>query len=102
MRGKSPTLNTERTQTNDTTNQNDTPNNDEETLNIPQDPYKGSVQQKIVQAELWAEIFHGKPKNDDTTNNAASKNGGSIKGKGLRGQPRKPKGGKEQQTTPTK
>ena len=102
MRENSPTPQTNLTPLNSTNNQNGTPHNDEETPNIPQDPYKGSVQQKIVQAELWAEIFHGKSKNDDTTTNAASKNGGSSKGKGSKGQPRKPKGGKEQQTTATK
>ena len=102
MREKSPILHTDMTKMNNTTNLNGTPHNDEETPNIPQDPYKGSVQQKIVQAELWAEIFHGKSRNDDTTTNTASKNGGTSKGKGSKGQPRKPKGGKEQQTTATK
>ena len=102
MREKSPTLHTDGTQINDTNNQNGTPNDDEETPNIPQDPCMGSVQQKVVQAELWGAIFQGKSKNEDTTNNAASKNGGSTKGKGSRGQPRKSKGGKEQQTSATK
>ena len=102
MREKSPTLHTDGTQINDTNNQNGTPNDDEETPNIPQDPCMGSVQQKVVQAELWGAIFQGKPKNEDTTNNAASKNGGSTKGKGSRGQPKKSKGGKEQQTSATK
>ena len=100
MREKSPTLHTDGTQINDTNNQNSTPNDDEETPNIPQDPCMGSVQQKVVQAELWGAIFQGK--HEDTTNNAASKNGGSTKGKGSRGQPRKSKGGKEQQTSATK
>ena len=95
MRDKSPTLNTEKTQTNDTDNQNDTPNNEEETLNIPQDPYKESVQQKIVRAELFWEIFQGKSRNEGNTHNAGSKNGGTTKGKGAGTQARKPKGGKE-------
>ena len=94
MRDKSPTLNTETTQTNDT-DKNDTPNNEEETPNISQDPYKESVQQKIVRANLFWEIFQGKSRNEGTINNADSKNGGTTKGKGARGQTRKPKGGKE-------
>ena len=89
MREKSPTPHTDSTQMNGTNNQNGTPPNDEEIPNLIQDPYKGSVQQKICQAELWAEIFHKKSKNDGTTTNAASKNGGSSKGTGSRGQPKK-------------
>ena len=91
MRDKSPTHNTEMTPTNDTDDKNDTTNNEEETPNIPQDPYKESVQQKIVRANLFWEIFQGKSRNEGNTNNADSKNGGTIKGKGARGQTRKTK-----------
>ena len=102
MRENSPTPQTNLPPLNSTNNHNGTPPNDEEFLNLIQDPYKRTVQQKICQAELWAEIFHRKSKNDDNTTNAASKNGGSNKGNGLGGHLKKPKGGKEQQTTATK
>ena len=102
MRDRSPTLNAEKTQTDDINDKNDTPNNEEETLNITQDPYKESVQQKIVRANLFWEIFQGKSRNEGTTNKLESKNGGTTKGKGLRGHTKKPRGGKEQLTSATK
>ena len=94
-RDKSPVNNIETTQTNGTGDKNNDTDNEEDTTNTLQDPYEESVQQKIVRANIFWDIFQGKSKKDENTTGTGSKNGGTTKGKGARIQARKPKGGKE-------
>ena len=90
---------------NDTNNPDGTSAQDEQFLNLLQDPYKRTVQQKICQAEIWANIFKKPSKhadsNTDNANNTGAKNRGSNKGTGSKGPLRMTKGGKEQHTMTT-
>ena len=94
-RDKSPVNNIETTQTNGTGDKNNDTDNEDDTTNTLQDPYEESVQQKIVRANIFWDIFQGKSKKDENTTGTGSKNGGTTKGKGARTTGRKPKGGKE-------
>ena len=91
---------------NDTNNYDGTSAQDEQILNLMQDPYNRTVQQKICQAERWAKIFQ-KPSrnadtNADTANNVGAKNRGNNKGTRPKGTPKMTGVGKDQHKMTTK